>query len=97
MRRYETIDLSLGHAQALELRADGTVWLTGSVVAEVSREWGVWYLRQVRSLGRKYPGRYVTLRTTDDGPDAHCLRAESRARGAERGVRRHLGRLAGRT
>jgi hypothetical protein len=70
MRRYETTDLSLGHAQAIELRTDGTAWLTGSVVAEVSREWGVWYLLRVRSQGRKYPGRYVTVRTTEDEPDA---------------------------
>ena len=64
MRRYETTDLSLGHTETLEVRADGTVWLTGGVVAEVSREWGAWYLCQVRTLGRKYPGRYATVRTT---------------------------------
>ena len=63
-RRYETTDLSLGVVEAIELRADGTVWLTGSVVAEVSREWGAWYLRQVRALRWKYPGRYATVRTT---------------------------------
>ena len=62
-RRYETTDRSLGHAEVIELRPDGTAWLTGSVVAEVSREWGAWYLRRVRAFGWTYPGRYVTVRT----------------------------------
>ena len=62
-RRYETTDRSLGHAEVIELRPDGTAWLTGSVVAEVSRAWGAWYLRRVRALGWKYPGRFATVRT----------------------------------
>jgi hypothetical protein len=63
-RRYETTDRRLGVAETIELRADGTVWLTGSVVAEVSRDWGAWYLRRVRALEWKYPGRYATVRMT---------------------------------
>jgi hypothetical protein len=93
-RRYQTTDLSLGVAEAIELRADGTAWLTGSVVAEVSRAWGAWHLHQVRALGWKYPGRYATVRTTGAErtlvaapPTVPCLVA-ARRRNAARVARR---------
>jgi hypothetical protein len=70
MRRYETTDVSLGHAETMELRPDGSPWLVGSVVCEVERSWGAWYLRRVRSRGWKYPGRYATVRTSGDDPAA---------------------------
>jgi hypothetical protein len=56
---YTTVDVALEHQERLTVAPDGACDYSGH---RVSRSWSAWYLRQLRGLHRKYPGRFVTTR-----------------------------------
>ena len=56
---YTTLDTYLGWREELVVGSDGRCAFSG---IPVSREWAAWSLRQVRTLRRTYPGRFVTTR-----------------------------------
>jgi hypothetical protein len=59
MRVYIAHDIPLDHLEGLEVRADGTCWLRGSITCQVDRSWACWCLGQWRGLRRRHPGRFT--------------------------------------
>jgi hypothetical protein len=59
---YTTLDVALDYRERLTVAPSGACDYSGH---PVSRSWSAWYLRQLRSLQRKYPGRFVTTRSRE--------------------------------